>query len=189
MTGDSGARLRVDPIACDGRGLCAEALPELITLDDWGFPITSGQPVPAWLLADAARRPAPARSLRSGWNTSARRSRLATPAASRGQASDRLLSRGPSGIAAAPPSASLAAPVTTSRRASARPYARALQPCPYWPSADAGAGDGEPLHGGDVPAGSRRDRYHLAGRGEEGQAGRPRAAGTAGRPAAIGAHR
>ena len=53
MTGDSGAWLRVDPIACDGRGLCAEALPELITLDDWGFPITSGQPVPAWLLADA----------------------------------------------------------------------------------------------------------------------------------------
>ena len=42
MTGDSGARLRVDPIACDGRGLCAEALPELITLDDWGFPISSG---------------------------------------------------------------------------------------------------------------------------------------------------
>ena len=47
------ARLGVDFIACDGRGLCAEALPELITLDDWGFPITSGQPVPAWLLADA----------------------------------------------------------------------------------------------------------------------------------------
>ena len=53
MTGDSGARLQVDPIACDGRGLCAEALPELITLDDWGFPITSGKPVPGWLLADA----------------------------------------------------------------------------------------------------------------------------------------
>ncbi|MDA8311471.1 MAG: ferredoxin [Actinomycetota bacterium] len=32
-------RLVVDPIACDGRGLCAEALPELFTLDDWGFPI------------------------------------------------------------------------------------------------------------------------------------------------------
>ena len=31
-------RLRVDPIACDGRGLCAETLPEMITLDDWGFP-------------------------------------------------------------------------------------------------------------------------------------------------------
>jgi ferredoxin len=34
-------RLRVDPIACDGRGLCAEVLPELITLDDWGFPMVS----------------------------------------------------------------------------------------------------------------------------------------------------
>lgn len=27
------------PIACDGRGLCAKILSELITLDDWGFPI------------------------------------------------------------------------------------------------------------------------------------------------------
>ena len=47
------ARLRVDFIACDGRGLCAEALPELVTLDDWGFPIVSGRPVPPRLLTDA----------------------------------------------------------------------------------------------------------------------------------------
>jgi ferredoxin len=47
------ARLRVDFIACDGRGLCAEALPELVSLDDWGFPIVSGRPVPPRLLADA----------------------------------------------------------------------------------------------------------------------------------------
>ena len=47
------ARLRVDFIACKGRGLCAEALPELITLDDWGFPIVSGQPVPPPLWPDA----------------------------------------------------------------------------------------------------------------------------------------
>jgi ferredoxin len=47
------ARLRVDFIACDGRGLCAEALPELIILDDWGFPIVSGRVVPPRLLADA----------------------------------------------------------------------------------------------------------------------------------------
>jgi len=47
------ARLRVDFIACQGRGLCAEALPELITLDDWGFPIVSGRPVPAPLVSDA----------------------------------------------------------------------------------------------------------------------------------------
>jgi len=51
--GQAAARLRVDLIACDGRGLCAEALPELITLDDWGFPIVGDQPVPSRLLADA----------------------------------------------------------------------------------------------------------------------------------------
>jgi len=33
------AKLSVNMIACDGRGLCAEVLPELIRLDDWGFPI------------------------------------------------------------------------------------------------------------------------------------------------------
>ena len=43
----------MDFIACDGRGLCAAALPELITLDDWGFPIVSGHAVPPRLLADA----------------------------------------------------------------------------------------------------------------------------------------
>ena len=46
------ARLRVDPIACDGRALCAEMLPELITLDDWGFPIIGEDPVPRRLLGD-----------------------------------------------------------------------------------------------------------------------------------------
>ena len=50
----AGARLRVDPIACDGRGLCAEVLPELITLDDWGFPIISDQDVPPGLRHEAA---------------------------------------------------------------------------------------------------------------------------------------
>jgi ferredoxin len=48
-----GARLRVDPIACDGRGLCAEVVPELITLDDWGFPIVSGGDIPRDLWAEA----------------------------------------------------------------------------------------------------------------------------------------
>ena len=47
------ARLTVDFIACDGRGLCAEALPELISLDDWGFPVVGGRPVPPRLLAEA----------------------------------------------------------------------------------------------------------------------------------------
>ena len=53
LAGLAGVRLRVDFIACDGRGLCAAALPELITLDDWGFPIVSGRPVPPRMLADA----------------------------------------------------------------------------------------------------------------------------------------
>ena len=55
MTAGTGraVRLRVDFIACDGRDLCAEALPELITLDDWGFPVVDDRPVPPWLLADA----------------------------------------------------------------------------------------------------------------------------------------
>jgi ferredoxin len=47
-------RLAVDPIACDGRGLCAELLPELITLDDWGFPVLASGEVPGALRAEAA---------------------------------------------------------------------------------------------------------------------------------------
>lgn len=46
-------RLRVDPIACAGRRLCAEILPEMITLDDWGFPVIRAGDVPGPLLADA----------------------------------------------------------------------------------------------------------------------------------------
>jgi ferredoxin len=51
MTGHT--RLRVDPIACGGRGLCAEILPELIALDDWGFPVIGGDDVPEGLLQEA----------------------------------------------------------------------------------------------------------------------------------------
>jgi ferredoxin len=43
-------RLEVDIIACDGRGLCAELLPELIRLDDWGYPIIDKQPFDRGLL-------------------------------------------------------------------------------------------------------------------------------------------
>jgi ferredoxin len=38
--------LRVNPIMCDGHGLCAELLPELIRLDDWGYPIIDTPEVP-----------------------------------------------------------------------------------------------------------------------------------------------
>lgn len=30
--------LHVDRVACDGRGLCLELLPELLTADPWGYP-------------------------------------------------------------------------------------------------------------------------------------------------------
>jgi ferredoxin len=47
--------LRVDPIACDGHGLCAELFPERIRLDDWGYPIIAAGPIPPSLLAHARR--------------------------------------------------------------------------------------------------------------------------------------
>jgi len=47
--------LIVDRIRCDGRGLCAELLPELIRLDDWGYPIISTGPIPDHLMPLAER--------------------------------------------------------------------------------------------------------------------------------------
>jgi len=47
--------LVVDRIKCDGRGLCAELLPELIRLDDWGYPIVNSESVPEHLLPLARR--------------------------------------------------------------------------------------------------------------------------------------
>jgi ferredoxin len=41
--------LRVDPTACSGHGLCAELLPELVSLDEWGYPIVARGPVPRQL--------------------------------------------------------------------------------------------------------------------------------------------
>jgi ferredoxin len=32
-------RLHIDWTACDGRGLCVELLPEILTTDDWGYPL------------------------------------------------------------------------------------------------------------------------------------------------------
>jgi len=46
-------RLRVNPIACDGRGLCAEVAPDLIILDDWGYPIIRQGHLPAGLQGQA----------------------------------------------------------------------------------------------------------------------------------------
>ena len=48
-------RLRVNPILCSGHGLCAELLPEQISLDEWGYPILSDQAIPH-SLRNLARR-------------------------------------------------------------------------------------------------------------------------------------
>ena len=51
----AGLEIAVDRIRCDGFGMCAELLPELIELDDWGYPIVASGAVPAQLLEHARR--------------------------------------------------------------------------------------------------------------------------------------
>ena len=76
-------RLRVDPVACDAFGYCAELLPELITVDEWGYPVVSDRAVPPALLglarqavADCPRRAITLAEGRHG--AGPRRVRLAT---------------------------------------------------------------------------------------------------------------
>jgi len=52
---DVSYRLRVNPIACTGHGMCAELLPEVIELDPWGYPILLSSAVPPGVM-DHARR-------------------------------------------------------------------------------------------------------------------------------------
>ncbi|MET9849677.1 ferredoxin [Streptomyces ossamyceticus] len=47
--------LRVDRIACTGKGLCGELLPELIDLDEWGYPVIKDRVVPDHLRTHARR--------------------------------------------------------------------------------------------------------------------------------------
>ncbi|MDG4766727.1 ferredoxin [Solwaraspora sp. WMMD406] len=58
MNDPDARRLQIDWAACDGRGLCIELLPELLTHDDWGFPVSrdgSREPVvPSQLRGHAA---------------------------------------------------------------------------------------------------------------------------------------
>lgn len=52
-------RLHIDWVRCDGRGLCVEIVPELLTEDDWGFPLSVSRElapvVPAGVAAHARR--------------------------------------------------------------------------------------------------------------------------------------
>jgi ferredoxin len=49
------ATLSLDPVACAGHGLCADLLPELVELDEWGYPILLARDVPPELAAHARR--------------------------------------------------------------------------------------------------------------------------------------
>jgi ferredoxin len=48
-------RLRVDWPACKAHGVCAELVPELVTLDEWGYPLIEAAAVPRSVLAHAQR--------------------------------------------------------------------------------------------------------------------------------------
>jgi ferredoxin len=59
-------RLTVDWTRCTAHGLCAELLPELVGLDDWGYPVVADGAVPPELEkhAVAAREACPAIAVR-----------------------------------------------------------------------------------------------------------------------------
>jgi ferredoxin len=52
-------RVRVNPITCEAHGMCAELLPERVTLDDWGYPIVDARPLEPSLV-EIARKAAKA---------------------------------------------------------------------------------------------------------------------------------
>jgi ferredoxin len=45
----------VDWPACKGHGVCAELVPELVSLDEWGYPLIKDAAVPKSVLAHAQR--------------------------------------------------------------------------------------------------------------------------------------
>ncbi|MFD0274189.1 ferredoxin [Kitasatospora sp. NPDC127111] len=55
MTGTDSVVLSIDRIACTGHGLCAELLPELVSLDEWGYPVQHAATVPPGLRGHARR--------------------------------------------------------------------------------------------------------------------------------------
>ncbi len=48
-------KLKVDWIACNGYGVCEAAAPQLIVLDDWGYPILPDGSVPSEFMGQARK--------------------------------------------------------------------------------------------------------------------------------------
>jgi len=59
-------RLRVDPVACEGIGLCAHVADRVVALDRWGYPIVDGD-LDAGSAVRAARRAVRACPRRALW--------------------------------------------------------------------------------------------------------------------------
>ena len=53
-------RLVVDPVRCTAARLCAELLPEAVSLDEWGYPVVDGRALDGLLSTEprTARRSA-----------------------------------------------------------------------------------------------------------------------------------
>lgn len=47
--------LILDPTICDGRGMCHDAAPDLIDLDEWGYPLLPGHGLRAAVTGDAIK--------------------------------------------------------------------------------------------------------------------------------------
>jgi ferredoxin len=76
------ARLVLDPIRCQGHGICALCCPERITLDQWGYPKLDPTPLARPAELARARRavaacPKGALTLEETWAGSARPERRA----------------------------------------------------------------------------------------------------------------
>jgi len=58
-------RIAVDPVACEAYGYCAELLPEVLSVDEWGYPVLHDKTVPDHLVEQARRaaRACPRRAL------------------------------------------------------------------------------------------------------------------------------
>jgi ferredoxin len=49
------SQLVIDWTRCDGHGVCHALLPEMIAVDEWGFPIVDGRQIKAELIDHAKR--------------------------------------------------------------------------------------------------------------------------------------
>ena len=54
-TSTTHATLVLNPILCGGRGLCHDAAPDLIGLDEWGYPLLPGGGLTAELTREQRR--------------------------------------------------------------------------------------------------------------------------------------